>query len=121
MNTTAEPPGGPPVDPPAKTNRRTRWIGVGAAGAAVVLGVGVAVASSKDEVKLSGLAPRGRADALSKNKMKLAGRTPSGGRRALDHRVSVRRHPRLQAYGPGYSLRREIWIDPHSRGPAITA
>jgi len=99
MNVPAE----TPDEPPAKTNRRTRWI-TGAAAAAVVavvvgVGIGVAVALSKNEVKFSGGAPSNR------------GRT-------LDHRISVRQHRRQQACGPNYSQHRDILIPPHFRGPA---
>lgn len=33
------------------------------------------------------------------------------------HRWIVRRHKRMQPYGPGRSLRREIWIEAHEKGP----
>lgn len=121
MNASVEPPVEPPVAPPVKTSRRTWWIAAGAAGAAIVVGIGVAVALSKDKVTLAGLAPSGGRDALSKHKAKLAGLAPSGGGRTLDHGVSVQGHPRRQAYGRGYSLHRDIWIDSHSRGPATAA
>ncbi|WP_458630194.1 hypothetical protein [Tsukamurella ocularis] len=41
----------------------------------------------------------------------------SGFRREHDHRWSVRGHFRNQAYGPGRSLRRRIWIADHVAGP----
>jgi hypothetical protein len=92
----------PAIQPPAKISRRTRWI-TGAAGAAVaVVGIGVAVALSKNEVKITG---RGR----------------SGGGRGLDLRTIVQGHPKQQAYGPTWSLHREISIEPYLRGPARAA
>lgn len=45
-----------------------------------------------------------------------AARGESGSWR-LDHRVRVRGHFRLQAHGPGHSLRRLQWIAAHERGP----
>lgn len=46
-----------------------------------------------------------------------AARNSSGTRKEPDHRYWVSGHPRNQAYGPGYSLRREIRIKPVLRGP----
>lgn len=42
---------------------------------------------------------------------------PARTRAPVDHHVHVRRHTRMQAYGPGRSLRREIEIEPYSYGP----
>lgn len=89
-----------PTEPPAKTDRRARWI-VGAAGAAAV-GIGLAVALSKNEVKFSA-------------------RARSGSGRTLDHITPVRGHRKQQAYGPNWSLHRELLINPHYRGPARAA
>ena len=38
-------------------------------------------------------------------------------RRSYSHRWLVSGHFRNQAYGPGHSLRKVIWIPPHLRGP----
>lgn len=42
---------------------------------------------------------------------------PTKTRAPVDHHVHVRGHTRMQAYGPGRSLRREIEIEPYSYGP----
>lgn len=99
MDTTAEQPEAP-TEPPERANRRTRWIAAGAAGAVVAIGIGLAIVLSKDE-ELGDLAL-------------------SGGR-MLDHEVGVTGHTRRQPYGPNNSLRKEIWIDAHSRGPGLAA
>jgi hypothetical protein len=38
-------------------------------------------------------------------------------RKPVDHTVHVPGHTRSQAYGPGRSLRKEIWIEGYSYGP----
>lgn len=50
-------------------------------------------------------------------------RAPSGGQDGggstdHDHRWEVSGHPRNQAYGPGRSLRKLIWVDEYVKGPA---
>lgn len=106
MNTTPE----TPAEMPAKSNRRGWWIGAGG----VVLGI-VAIAyvalTGDDEETIAGPGRSGGG----------AGRSPSGGGRSLDHRFPVREHPRQQAYGPGWSERRDIVIPGHFRGPAEVA
>lgn len=79
-----------------RNGRRSRWITGAAVVAVAALGAGVAVAFSKNGLKLGGSAPLG------------SGPTPA-------HLASVQGHLRQQAFGPGYALHREIWIDPYLR------
>ena len=51
---------------------------------------------------------------------KLPQLTPGRSGRPLDHQVAYKGHTKMQAYGPGYSLRREIQIAPGVKGPQPT-
>lgn len=96
---------------PSQTERpaRRRWVKralVATGGAATaVLGVRIAVASSK-----AGQSPVTRGVGVRSH-------AATAVRRSLDHQVPVRQHVRRQPYGPNRSLIKEIIIREHVRGP----
>lgn len=98
-----ETPAEPPLDQEDKPSRRTRWITGCAAAAVAIVGVGIAVAFSKKNPSV----PTLRDASLPAKAV----------RRPLDHQVPVRQHVRRQPYGPNRSLRKEIIIPEHLRGP----
>lgn len=102
-----ETPAEPPLDQEDTPSRRTRWIAAGAAAAVAIVGVGAAVALSKKSVSVPVV------------KDVSIPRLPKAVRRPLDHQVPVRQHVRRQPYGPNRSLRKEIIIPGHSRGPKV--
>lgn len=101
-----ETPAGPPLDQEGKRRRRARWITGGAAAAVTIVGVGAAVALSKKSVSVPAV-----------NDVSIPSLAAKAVRRPLDHQVLVRQHVRRQQYGPNRSLRKEIIIPEHFRGP----
>jgi hypothetical protein len=95
-----------PLDQEDKPSRRTRWITGGAAVAVAIVGVGVAVAFSKKSVS-----------AVVVKDVRIPSLAAKTIRRPLDHQVPVRQHVRRQPYGPKRSLRKQIIIPEHFRGP----
>lgn len=101
-----ETPAEPPLDQEDKPSRRTRWITGGAAAAVAIVGVGVAVAFSQKSVSVPVV-----------KDVSILSLAAKAVRRPLDHQVPVRQHVRRQPYGPNRSLRKEIVIPEHVRGP----
>jgi hypothetical protein len=101
-----ETPALPSLDQGDKPIRRTRWITGAAAVAVAIVGVGVAVVFSRKSVS----------PAVVKD-VRIPSLAAKTLRRPLDHRVSVRQHVRRQPYGPKRSLRKEVIILEHFRGP----
>jgi uncharacterized membrane protein len=95
VNSTGE----TPAESPVKLSRRARWLTVVTV---VVVVVVVAAAWS-----------RGEEEPLASAR--------SGGGRKTGCSDTVRGHPRMQACGPQRSQRRQVWIDPYSRGPQRAA
>ena len=101
-----ETPAESPLDQEDKPGRRTRWITSGATAAVAILGVGVAVAFSKKSVSVPVVKDVSIPSLAAK-----AVRSP------LDHQVPVRQHVRRQPCGPKRSMRKDIIIPQHFRGP----